>query len=394
MFWGDLVFSGMKKLLLQSTRICILLFSMPLLLSAQEAKVDSLLRVILQESPAMGLSVAVVKNNRIVYTHSVGFKNRERGIALTDDCLFRIASISKSFSATSILQLYEQGKLSLDQDVSELIGFPVRNPAFPDKVITLRLMLSHLSSINDNQGYFSLDSINPAKSAQWAKCYSKYEPGTHFDYCNLNYNMIGAIIERVSGERFDQYVVNHILAPLQLYGGYNLDELDTARLASIYEYKTDSARFVLSPGAYASRTKEVAQYVLGYSTPIFSPTGGMKISATDLATYMLMHSRLGKAKGTRILKSSSAQMMQTPASGSLGYGFAIETEDNIIPGEIMRGHTGSAYGLYSAMFFNPKKKYGIVVISNGCHPGYTNGLNTVIRKSIQTLYEQIILNNE
>jgi CubicO group peptidase (beta-lactamase class C family) len=393
MFWGDLVFSGMKKLLLQSTRICILLFSMPLLLSAQEAKVDSLLRVILQESPAIGLSVAVVKNNRIVYTHSVGFKNRERGIPLTDDCLFRIASISKSFSATSIMQLYEQGKLSLDQDVSELIGFPVRNPAFPEKVITLRLMLSHRSSINDSRGYFSLDSINPAKSVQWAKCYSKNEPGIRFDYCNLNYNMIGAIIERVSGERFDQYVVNHILAPLQLYGGYNLDELDTARLASIYEYRTDSARFVLSPGAYASRTKEVAQYVLGYSTPIFSPTGGMKISATDLAKYMLMHSRLGKAKGTRILKSSSAQMMQTPASGSLGYGFAIETEDNIIPGEIMRGHTGSAYGLYSAMFFNPTKKYGIVVISNGCHPGFTNGLNTVIRKSIQTLYEQIILNN-
>lgn len=384
----------MIKLVLPAIRICILLCSVPILLSAQEAKVDSLLRAIVQESPAMGLSVAVVKHNKIVYTHSVGFKNRERAIPLTDDCLFRIASISKSFSATSIMQLYEQGKLSLDQDVSELIGFPLRNPAFPDKVITLRMMLSHLSSINDSQGYFSLDSINPARSAQWAKCYSKYEPGTHYDYCNLNYNMMGAIIEKVSGERFDQYVANHILAPLQLYGGYNLDALDTARLASIYEYRTDSARFVLSPGAYASRTKEVAQYVLGYTTPIFSPTGGMKISATDLAKYMLMHSRMGKGNGVRIIKRSSARIMQTPASGNLGYGFAIETSDKIIPGEIMRGHTGSAYGLYSAMFFNPTKKYGIVVISNGCHPGYTNGLNTVIRKSMQTLYEQIILNNK
>jgi len=384
----------MIKISLQTIGISFLLFWTPVLVSAQRVKVDSMLRAILQESPAVGMSVAVVKKNRIVYTHSVGFKNIERGIPLTDDCLFRIASISKSFSATSIMQLYEQGKLSLDQDVSELIGFPLRNPAFPDKVITLRLMMQHLSSINDSQGYFSLDSINPAKSAQWARCYSKYEPGTHYDYCNLNYNMIGAIIERVSGERFDQYVLNHILTPLQIYGGYNLDELDTARLASIYEYRTDSARFVLSPGAYASRTKEVAQYVMGYSTPIFSPTGGMKISAPDLATYMLMHSRLGKAKGMRILKTSSAKIMQTPANGSLGYGFAIETEDNIIPGEIMRGHTGSAYGLYSAMYFNPKKKYGFVVISNGCHPGYTNGLNTVIRKSIQTLYEQIILNNQ
>ncbi len=384
----------MKRHLLFFVYVTLNSICCPHFLFAQQAKMDSLLEVIIRESPAAGISVAVVKHNQVVYANSAGLKNIERGIPLTDDCLFRIASISKSFSATSIMQLYEQGKLSLDQDVSELIGFPLRNPAYPDKVITLRLMMQHLSSINDSQGYFSLDSINPAKSAQWARCYSKYEPGTHYDYCNLNYNMIGAIIERVSGERFDQYVVNHILSPLQIYGGYNLDELDTARLASIYEYRADSARFVLSPGAYASRTKEVAKYVLGYTTPIFSPTGGMKISATDLAKYMLMHSRLGKAKGTRILKSSSAKIMQTPASGSLGYGFAIETVDNIIPGEIMRGHTGSAYGLYSAMFFNPKKKYGIVVISNGCPPGYSNGLNTVIRKTIQTLYEQIILNNK
>lgn len=362
----------------------------PLQASSQYAAADSLLADLVRSSPAVGISVAVVKNNKIVYTHAVGLKNIVRQQPLTNDCIFRIASISKSFSATSIMQLYEQGKLSLDQDVSELIGFPVRNPAYPDKIITLRLMLSHLSSINDSRGYFSLDSINPTRSAQYAKCYSKYEPGTQYDYCNMNYNMIGAIIERVSGERFDQYVFNHILKPLKIYGGYNLDELDTTRLASIYEYRSDSATFVLSPGAYASRTKEISQYVMGYSTPIFSPTGGMKISAEDLAKYMLMHSRMGKAKGARIIKRSSAILMQTPANGTQGYGFAIETSDKIIPGEVMRGHTGSAYGLYSSMFFHPTKKYGIVVISNGCAPGYTNGLNTLIRKTLEGLYHTVV----
>ncbi|MBU3743787.1 MAG: beta-lactamase family protein [Sediminibacterium sp.] len=379
----------MKKVILIVTLLASWVIN-PLQVLSQYAAADSLLATLVASSPAVGISVAVVKKNRIVYTHSSGLKNISKQEPLTNDCLFRIASISKSFSATSIMQLYEQGKLSLDQDVSELIGFPVRNPAFPDKAITLRLMLSHLSSINDSQGYFSLDSINPAKSAQFANCFSKYEPGTHYDYCNMNYNMIGAIIEKVSGERFDQYVVNHILQPLKIYGGYNLDELDNSKLASIYEYKTDSAAFLLSPGAYASRTREVAQYVMGYSTPIFSPTGGMKISATNLAKYMLMHSKMGKAKGARILQRSSAMMMQTPANGTLGYGFAIETSDKIIPGEIMKGHTGSAYGLYSAMFFHPTKKYGIVVISNGCAPGYTNGLNTVIRKTIEGLYQIII----
>jgi hypothetical protein len=359
---------------------------------AQPEKAEAGIKAIIQQTPVMGLSVAVVKNNKIIYTHSFGTKSNEENTPLTNDCIFRIASISKSFSATSIMQLAEQKKLSIDQDVSELIGFKVRNPKFPETVITLRLMMSHLSSINDSQGYFSLDAINPAKNPNWAKSYSNYEPGKGYAYCNLNFNMIGAIIERVSGERFDQYVINHVLNPLKLYGGYDVDQLDKSRFASIYEYKTDSIKFVLSEGAYASRAKEISNYEMGYTTPVFSPTGGMKISATDLAKYMLMHSNYGKYKGKRIIAKKSAQQMQTAMSEEEGYGFAIETTSKIIPGKTMKGHTGVAYGLFSAMFFQPEEKFGIVVISNGCAPGYSEGYNTVIRKTINCLYESLIVN--
>jgi len=346
----------------------------------------------MQEIPVMGLSVAVVKNNKIIYTHSFGTKSRENNVPLTNDCIFRIASISKSFSATSIMQLAERKKLYIDQDVSELIGFKVRNPKFPETVITLRLMMSHLSSINDSQGYFSLDAINPEKNPNWAKSYSHYEPGKGYAYCNLNFNMIGAIIEKISGERFDQYVIKHVLDPLGLYGGYDVDGLDKSRFASIYEYRADSSKFILSESAYASRAKDISNYAMGYTTPVFSPTGGMKISATDLAQYMLMHSNYGKYKGKRIISKKSAQQMQTALSEEEGYGFAIETTSKMIPGKTMKGHTGVAYGLFSAMFFHPEEKFGIVVISNGCAPGYSEGYNTVIRKTINCLYESLIVN--
>ena len=348
--------------------------------------IDSMMKT----KPVVGLSVAVVKHNRIIYTQSFGYKNLERSIPLTNDGMFRIASISKSFSATAIMQLQEQGKLSIDQDVSELIGFPVRNPRYPDSIITLRLMMSHLSSINDSQGYFTLDAIHPEKNTKWMDAYSNYPPGTKFSYCNMNYNMIGAIIERVSGERFDQYVYNHVLTPLKLSGGYNLDELDTSRLASIYEYRSDSGKFVLSLGAYASRTKEIANYQLGYSAPLFSPTGGMKISASDLARYMIMHSRQGKSAGKRIISRKSARLMQTPQKPETHYAFAIENSDKIIPGQMLWGHTGSAYGLHSAMFFQPDKKFGFVLISNGVVPGNTAGVNTFLRQVMLLLYEQLI----
>jgi hypothetical protein len=103
-----------------------------------------------------------------------------------------------------------------------------------------------------------------------------------------------------------------------------------------------------------------------------------------------MHMQQGRYKGKKIMSKKSARLMQTKISDEEGYGMAIVTTEKLIPGELMKGHTGSAYGLYSAMFFHPKKKFGIVVISNGCHPAYTQGFNSVIRETVNCLYDSII----
>jgi CubicO group peptidase (beta-lactamase class C family) len=354
-----------------------------------QSDIDSKINALMESTPVMGLSLAVVKDGELIYEEAFGWK-KVGEIPLSTTDVFRIASISKSFSATSIMQLVEKRKLSLDDDVSDLIGFKVRNPKYPDKVITLRMLLSHTSSINDSEGYFTLDVINPSENPNWEKAYNDYAPGEGYQYCNLAYNMTGAIIEKYSGERFDQYVRGHILAPLGLYGGYNVNELDASSFASIYEYNLDSAKFMLSPAAYAPRKEEIANYRFGYSTPIFSPTGGMKISAPDLARYMIMHMNFGRSGKTKIISKKSARTMQTLLSSEENYGLALWKTDKLIDGHELTGHTGSAYGLFSAMFFDPKEKFGIVVISNGCDPTYEGGFNRVIRESINILYEELI----
>ena len=369
---------------------CFICFLTPIFTRAQEAEAEASIRAIMSQTNVVGVSVAVVKNNKIIYSHSFGQKNIEANTPLTDDCIFRIASISKSFSATSIMQLVEAKKLSLEDDASNLIGFPLRNPKFPDKVITLKMLMSHRSSINDSQGYFSLDSINPATNPDYAKCYNNYEPGTGYMYCNLNYNMTGAIIEKYSGERFDQYVKHHVLDPLNIYGGYCVDSLDKNRFATIYDFNKETAKFINSPNAYAPRSEEIAHYEMGKTTPIFSPTGGMKISATDLAKYMMMHMNLGKANGKRIISKKSARIMQTPLSSDENYGLAILKTDKLIEGKTLTGHTGSAYGLFSTMFFEPNEKFGIVVISNGCNPVYDNGFNAFMKNTVNSLYKNLI----
>lgn len=376
-------YTCLKRTFLPIVFLCIALSSF-----GQHEQAEHRIDSVMQQYDMPGLAVAVVKKGVIIYAHSFGVKNKETGTALTNNDIFRIASISKSFSATSIMQLAQAKKLSLDDDVSNLIGFTVRNPKFPGKVITVRMILSHTSGINDSQGYFSLDVINPAKNPDAAKCYNDYAPGEGYQYCNLNFNLAGTIVERVSGERFDKYIKAHILDPLDLYGGFNVGTLDSNRFVTLYEYDSATNKLTADPEAYNPRTEQIRNYVMGYSTPVFSAAGGMKISATDLAKYMTMHMYKGKYEGKRIISRKSAVTMQRPVSHD--YGLAIETTDKLIPGVTLKGHTGSAYGLYSVMFFQPHKKFGIVAITNGCNAINYTGFNPPLKAVVNILYEEII----
>ena len=353
--------------------------------------IEAGLQAIADEYRAVGLAVVVIKDDKPIYSKALGYKDLERKEPLATDNLFRIASISKSFTATAIMQLVEQGKLSLGDDMSKLMGFTVRNPKFPDTPITLRMLLSHTSSINDSNGYFDLNVINPSKSTDWAKSYSDYAPGEGYAYCNLNFNMLGGMLERLTGKRFDNYIQETILQPLGLAAGYCVDSLDNKRFATLYEYKAQTNDFSAQPAAYNPRTKDIENYVLGQSTPVFSPTGGLKISATDLATYMQMHMNYGAYKdGKRLITAESAKLMQTAVAVTDGYGLALSQSQQIIPGVTLVGHTGSAYGLYSTMFFNPEQKYGFIVVTNGCIADYENDYVMLSVKAVNYLFKKLI----
>ncbi|QQT24888.1 serine hydrolase domain-containing protein [Sphingobacterium spiritivorum] len=355
---------------------------------AQHSVTAKSIQQIAEKYQAVGVAAVVVKDNKIVFTNNYGYQDRDTHHVLNDSTLFRIASISKSFSATAVMQLVEAGRLSLKDDCSQLIGFPVRNPRFPDQIITLEMLLSHTSGINDKNGYFDLDVINPQKNKNWSDSYNAYAPGKGYQYCNLNFNMVGAIIEKISDQRFDKYVAEHILRPLDLYGGYYVDALDRSRFATLYAYQ--DGKFVPQPAAYNPRSEEISSYELGHSTPLFSPTGGMKISARDLAQYMIMHMNYGHGNGKKIISKRSAVAMQTKRSDEENYGLALWSTDSLIPQVHLTGHTGSAYGLYSTMFFNPKHKYGFVVITNGCRLSETSGFNMMLKEIVNVLYQDFI----
>ena len=336
---------------------------------------DQAIQAVLEEFQAVGISAAVVKDGEIVYNKSFGYKDLESKTPLANDNLMRIASISKSFTATSLMQLVEQGLISLDDDISDLIGFTIRNPHFPDTPITLKMVLSHTASIRDKSDYFTLDHLNPAVYGDCVESYFEYKPGEGYNYSNMGLNLAGTILEKVSGVRFDDYVRENVIHKLGLYGGHNIDSLDANKFARIYASR--NGEYVESEGAYRSRSEDMPNYVFGYSTPIFSPTGGVKISAHDLAVYMMMHMNYGEYNGIRIISGESAKAMQTPVwmiqkEGEEQYALClrefvdyIDDEKYNTPGHYPIGHTGGAYGLNSIMIWSPADGWGIVAMTNG-----------------------------
>lgn len=352
---------------------------------------------IMDKYEAVGVSAVVVKNNRISYTKTFGYNPDYNDTTLRKSIpkngIYVIASISKTFVSTAIMQLVEKKKLELEDDVNKYLTFLVRNPQHPDLPITVRMLLCHRSSLNDSQYDWTLNQINPSSGKRWKECYNDYAPGGDYKYCNLGYSLLGAIIEKASGERLDDYIENHITKPLGLYSSYNITRIDSSKLvkALLYDKKNKRYKKDNSIYNYDYYEKNLKNYRLGYTVSYLSPTGGVKISAIDLAKYMMMHMNDGKYAGKRIIKKKSEMEMRTPQMGNPEYGLAFSHYKGRVKGIALDGMIGCAHGVHSSMLFNPEEKYGFVVICNGCTSDSSDGqnMNTEI---IQQLYKYIVKN--
>ena len=386
----------MKKLLLTFYKIIGLCLAISLFtpVYAQETDIKSRIEKLMKDHDAIGMSVVVVKDNEIVYYGSFGYNpdysDPAKRKPIRQDDVNYIASISKTFVATAIMQLVERGKLSLDDDVNNYLDFSVRNPSYPDVPITVRMLLTHRSSLNKLKGAITFDHFNlliPEKNRDYKKCYNDYKPGADYDYCNFGYVILGAIIEKASGMRFDTFIEENIMRPLNLYGSFNIEHLDSSRFVKTYRYKNN--KYIEQPLMYMPE-KDLKNYVIGLSTPALHPADGMIISSTDLAKFMLMHMNDGKYKdGSRIISKESERIMRTPGRGNKTYGLALSQNNNsLVKGDSLIGMNGGSRGMHTSMYFCPEKKYGFVVFCNGCNSQNAggSGLNKPVIKELYKFF--------
>ncbi len=349
----------------------------------------------------------------ITDTRVQGFADREAGRAITADDPVRIASISKLVTTLGVMRLVEAGKLDLDADAGELLGFPLRNPAFPDTPITLRQLLSHQSSLTDAAGYWQTPLGGELRELledprAWD---STHAPGTYFRYTNLNFPLVAQIMERATGERFDKLMQRLVLAPLGLDACFNwsgCSDAAVARAVVIYDGEGKPAKDDLHgqrPGcpviAAEDGSCDLAAWRAGANGALFSPQGGLRISANDLARIGRMLLNGGELDGVRLLSPASIREMATPAwqyapgkgltveedTDLLGdgffcrYGLAMQTlatpvqgckDDPFGDGIARVGHSGSAYGLQAGLWLDMDAGKGVVWYATGM-PGERRG---------------------
>jgi CubicO group peptidase (beta-lactamase class C family) len=353
------------------------------------------------------LSVLAIRHGKVRYGRQFGQRHYGADAAPANrHTLYRIASISKMMTTLALMMLVEQGKLALDADAASYLGFALRNPHFPDRAVTLRTLLTHTSSLRDDAGYSwpcdtALSTIlvpGAARFGQGGMWASQAGAGDYFTYCNLNWGVIGTIMERVTGERFDRLMKRLLLAPMGLHGGFNPSEFsagDLANVATIYRKRSVDTEVWDAAGPWIAQVDDysarapappagIAGYVAGTNATPFSPTGGLRISAHDMGQVMLMLMNAGVHQGRRILKPATIAAMFTrqwsfdgkngDTSGGLfncwGLGnqqFADSAGQQLVEGGGFAavGHLGDAYGLRSVFVFDPASRNGMVALVGG-----------------------------
>ncbi len=364
----------------------------------QISKLDSLLNNVFTQNTLLGFSVAVIKGDSLVYNKGFGLRDVGRNLPIDNNTSFRIASISKTITALTLMTLYDKGLFGLDEDISKYIGFNLRNPNFPNDTITIRKILSHTSSLNDGDGYDSFLSATagsnipslqslliPSGSYYSSNMFQTKSPkSNYFQYANINFGVIGTLIEKLSGKRFDIVVRENVLIPLGIDGSFNIQDLTNINnLSALYRRSGNSwSAQVDNYNGVKPPPRNLANYTIGTNGVIFSPTGGLRISAKDLAKIMTVLKNDGKYGDIRIISENAAnEMLKTVWSynGSNGnnyygifnrYALGNHTTTDLLPGQTLIGHPGEAYGLISDMYFSKSKNYGIVFICNGGVYGY------------------------
>lgn len=328
---------------------------------------DSALTQQLADEHIAGAVAAVVKNGEIVFAKGYGYADMESGVpAQPDHSLFFIGSNGKLFTWTAVMQLAEQGKLDLHADVNTYLDFKI--PTTFEQPVTLHHLMTHTAGFEDEFNSLMVSSQSQVlplgEHLRRFMPARVYPPGSVMAYSNYGTALAGYIVERVSGQPFDEYLAIHILQPLGMqraFVGNTIPDALAPSLALGYRYQGESFK------------------VSGVEWTAASPCAPLRLAATDLAQFMIAHLNSGCTQTGCILGRASVEQMHAlqfthhPQMDGMAYGF-MRTHIN---GETVLWHLGNSPTFISMIMLLPDHNLGVTVTYNS--PPADDGRSMMVR---------------
>lgn len=304
-----------------------------------------------------GISVGIVYDQDLIYARGFGYSDRDHQIKASPQTIYRIASITKTFTATALMQLRDQGKLDLnDPIVHYLPWFTINNP-FPDSSpITIWHLLTHTSGLPSEAAFpYWTDHKFPTQEQIIKTVQNQsliYPTGTRYKYSNLGLTLAGMILEVASRQTYEQYIQQHILQPLgMIHTSVTLSEKDKKQLAVGYSHRLGDGKRMIMPFTDSKG---------------LTPAANISSTVEDLAIYASMQFRNEPLGGRQIVKGSTLkemhriQWIRPDWSRGRGLGFEIWPID----GHIVVGHSGWVAGYQTRLAFIPESKIAVIVMTN------------------------------
>lgn len=321
-------------------------FSQTQLAPDSAEKIDKLVTDTLARTGVPGASIAVVKDGALVYVKAYGDAKVEPKAPATTQMRYSIGSISKQFTATAILLLQEQGKLSLDDKVAKYIPDLTRA-----NEVTIRQLLSHTSGYQDYwpQDYVMRPMLEPISARKlmdtWAKIPLDFEPGTKWQYSNTNYVIAGVIVEKVAGRPFFQYLQQNIFKPL---GMTSVMDVDQDRLTE--SDPIGYVRYALGPLRVAP--KEGKGWLFA--------AGELAMTPEDLAKWDISIMERKLLKPASYLALGTETLLRDGLGTNYGLGVTITSTLN----RRALSHGGGVSGFTSTNIVFPDDRVAVVVLTN------------------------------
>jgi CubicO group peptidase (beta-lactamase class C family) len=307
-----------------------------------------------------GAALGLVQNGKVIYTKGYGVQSTTTKTPVTENSLFNIGSVTKSFTALGIMQLVDQGKLDLDTPVVKYLpDFKLSDPAATQK-LTLRHLLSHTSGLPTSNAEVFTAKDRQQAVAEVAKLKLIGQPGQTWQYSNQNYLIAGAVIERITGQTWEEYTRQQIFSSL----GMKTANFDTA-IQKLADFAAPHQLDVLE-GMQRADYPSIAAY---------GPAGSINASVKEMAEYVRFQVGDGSFDGQKVVSTSALNLMhtqqiaapalpqgETPIATNLGYGLGWLTEE--YRGYQLATHDGSDNVFFANVFLAPAAKSGLVILTN------------------------------